>query len=165
MRAGVAAFSWLLVACAGPAQYYGGTGIHDATATEVAGDWENVGGTRVELHQDGAALLAKLDGQDFDYDEGWRLSGTGAWQLADTGSGQVVRLALKAPTRVDRRAPEAEGNSSPSADARPPSAYNWTLYVDRSEQRHEVRLFFFCGDPDTGNTYVLTRTARKRPVP
>ncbi|MGZ2356104.1 hypothetical protein LRE75_05240 [Streptomyces sp. 372A] len=164
-RAGIAACSWLLVACAGPAQYYGGTGIHDATATEIAGDWANVEGTRVELHEDGAALLKKLDGQDFDYDEGWRLSGTGAWRLADTDGGQVVRLALKAPSRVDRRAPQAAGNSSSSADAQSPSAYNWSLHVDRSERKHELKLFFFCGDPDIGNTYVLTRTARKSPAP
>ncbi|MFC8535436.1 hypothetical protein ACFUJY_15960 [Streptomyces sp. NPDC057249] len=161
VRAGVAAFSFLLVACAGPAQYYGGSGVHDATAAEVAGDWTNVKGTRVELHEDGTASLTKLDGHDFDYDEGWRLSGTGDWRLADTDGGQVVRLALKAPTRVDRRPSEATGTPLPSADTQPPSTYNWSLYVDRSEHKHELKLFFFFGDPDIGNTYVLTRTAQK----
>lgn len=154
VRVGVAAFSWLVVGCAGPAQYYGGTGVHGVTATEIAGGWANVEGTRVELHQDGTALLRKLDGQDFDYDEGWRLSGAGAWRLADTEGGQVVRLVLKAPTRVDKRASEADGNQ-------PPSAYNWSLYVDRSKRKHELKLFFFYGEPDIGNTYVLTRTPRK----
>lgn len=50
-----------LTACAGPYQYYEGTGLHDATAAEVAGDWENLEGTRVALRKDGTALLEKLD--------------------------------------------------------------------------------------------------------
>ncbi|MFF0751958.1 hypothetical protein [Streptomyces sp. NPDC004267] len=89
-----------LTACAGPDQYYEGTGIHDATAAEVAGGWENVEGTRVVLRKDGTALLEKLDGQGFDFEDDWRLSGTGTWQLADDG--QVVRLALATRTRVEK---------------------------------------------------------------
>ena len=42
------------------------------------------------LHKDGTALLEKLDGQDFDLEDGWRLSGTGTWQLTDDNGGQVV---------------------------------------------------------------------------
>ncbi|TRV81484.1 hypothetical protein FKN01_03250 [Streptomyces sp. 130] len=155
MRVGVVAFGWLLVACAGPAQYYGGTGVHDVTATEVTGGWVNAEGARVELREDGTAAVRKLDGQDFAYDEGWRLSGTGAWRLADSEGGQVVRLALKAPARVDRRAPGT------AEDTQPPSSYNWYLYVDRSQREKEVKLFSFYGDPDVGHTYVLTRTGSK----
>lgn len=94
-----------LTACAGPYQYYEGTGTHDATAAEVAGGWDNVEGTRMVLRKDGTALLEKLDGQDFDFEDGWRLSGTGTWQLTDDDGGQVVRLALTARTRVESRSP------------------------------------------------------------
>ncbi|WP_053849422.1 hypothetical protein [Streptomyces sp. NRRL B-24085] len=141
-----------LMGCAGPYQYYGGTGIHDATTAEVAGGWENIEGTRVMLQQDGTALLEKLDGQDFDFEDGWRLSGTGTWQLTDEEDGQVVRLALTARTRVESRSPTTADTSAPE----PPSTYVWSFYVDR-DQHDEVKLFFFYGDPDAGNTYAMTR--------
>ncbi|WP_254076330.1 hypothetical protein [Streptomyces sp. P3] len=145
-----------LAACAGPYQYYEGTGIHDATTTEVAGGWENVEGTHVVLRRDGTALFEKLDGQDFDFDDGWRLSGPGTWQLTDGGGGQVVRLALTARTGVESRSSAtATGTSAPE----PPSTYAWSFYVDR-DQHDELKLFFFYGDPDIGNTYVMTREAR-----
>ncbi|MFI9771216.1 hypothetical protein ACIHJG_30710 [Streptomyces sp. NPDC052415] len=143
----------VLTACAGPYQYYEGTGIHDTTAAEVAGDWENIEGTRVVLSPDGTALIEKLDGQDFDFDDGWRLSGTGTWRLHDDDGGQVVRLALTTRTRVESRSPATTTDTS---TPEPPSTYRWSFYVDR-DQRDELKLFFFYGDPDIGNTYVMTR--------
>lgn len=150
----------VLTACAGPHQYYEGTGLHDTTTAEVAGGWGlgaggwgNVEGTRVVLREDGTALLEKLDGQHFDFEDGWRLSGTGTWQLTDDDGGQVVRLVLTARTRVERRSPAtATDTSTPE----PPSTYAWSFYVDR-DQHDELKLFFFYGDPDIGNTYVMTR--------
>ncbi|MDW8810042.1 hypothetical protein P1P68_35920 [Streptomyces scabiei] len=74
-----------LTACAGPYQSYEGTGIHDTTRTEVAGDWENIEGTRVVFRTDGTALIEKLDGQDFDFDDGRRLScGRSPWTATST---------------------------------------------------------------------------------
>ncbi|MGX1364777.1 hypothetical protein RKD19_000136 [Streptomyces canus] len=143
----------VLTACAGPYQYYEGTGLHDATAAEVAGDWRNVEGTRVVLRKDGTALLEKLDGQDFDFEDGWRLSGTGTWQLTDDNGGQVVRLALTDRTRVERRFPAP--TAAPSSPE-PPSTYSWFFYVDRDEDDGLV-LFFMYGDPDVGNMYLMTR--------
>ncbi|OKJ62566.1 hypothetical protein [Streptomyces sp. CB02261] len=158
LRAGVADLGGLMVvlavltACAGPYQYDEGTGIHDATAAEVAGGWENVEGTRVVLRKDGTALFERLDGQDFDFEDGWRLSGTGTWQLTDDG-GQVVRLALTARTRVESRSPATATDAS---TPEPPSTYAWSFYVDR-DQHDELKLLFFYGDPGIGNTYVMTR--------
>ncbi|MFB7512895.1 hypothetical protein [Streptomyces sp. NPDC056144] len=146
----------VLTACAGPYQYYEGTGLHDATAAEVVGGWQNVEGTRVVLRKDGTALLQKLDGQDFDFEEGWRFSGTGTWQLIDDDGGQVVRLALAARTRVESRS-SATTTDTPTPE--PPSTYTWSFYVDR-DQHDELKLFFFYGDPDIGNTYVMTRETR-----
>ncbi|WP_330241382.1 hypothetical protein [Streptomyces sp. NBC_00525] len=142
-----------LTACAGPYQYYGGPGVHDATAAEVAGGWENVEGTRVVLREDGSALLDKLDGHDFDFEDGWRLSGTGTWRLADDDGGQAVRLALTTRTRVERRRPPADADSPVTA---PPPRYSWSFYVDR-DQHGGLVLFFMYGDPDAGNRYVMTR--------
>ncbi|MCG7524067.1 hypothetical protein MHW47_06370 [Streptomyces sp. OfavH-34-F] len=143
-----------LTAC-DPYQYYEGTGIHDTTAAEVAGGWENVEGTRVLLRKDGTTLFEKLDGQDFDFEDGWRLSGEGTWQLTDDDGGQVVRLALTERTRVESRSPSpATDTTAPEA----PSTYAWSFYVDR-DQNDALKLFFFYGDPDAGNTYVMTREA------
>jgi hypothetical protein len=145
----------LLTACAGPSQYYAGSGLHDATVAEVAGGWRNIEGTRVVLRHDGTALVERLDGQDFDFDDGWRLSGTGTWRLTDGDGGQVVRLELTARTRVDRRLPvTVTGASAPES----PSTYSWEFSVDR-DRRRALTLFFFYGDPDVGNAYVMTREA------
>ncbi|MFE5617361.1 hypothetical protein [Streptomyces sp. NPDC056524] len=122
-------------------------------AADVAGSWENVEGTRVVFRKDGTALFERLDGQDFDFDDSWRLSGKGTWQLTDGDGGQVVRLALTARTRAETRSPSTATDTSASE---PPSTYAWSFYVDR-DQRDELKLFFFYGDPDIGNTYVMTR--------
>ncbi|MFD6285848.1 hypothetical protein [Streptomyces sp. NPDC060205] len=150
--AGGVVVSAALTACAGPCQYYEGTGVHDATAAEVAGVWENVEGTRVVLREDATALFEKLDGQDFDFEDRWRLSGTGTWQLTDDDGGQIVRLALTARTEVASRSP---ATATDTASPEPPSTYSWSFYVDR-DQHDELKLFFFYGDPDVGNTYVMT---------
>lgn len=143
----------VVTACAGPYQYYGGTGLHDATTAEVAGVWDNVEGTHVVLREDGTALLERLDGQDFDFGDGWRLTGTGTWQLTDDDGGQVVRLTLTARTRVERR---SSVSATDASAPEPPSAYAWSFYVDR-DQHDKVKLFFFYGDPDIGNAFVMTR--------
>ncbi|OKJ65222.1 hypothetical protein AMK27_05270 [Streptomyces sp. CB02009] len=142
-----------LTGCAGPYQYDEGTGLHDAMTAEVAGVWENPEGTHVALLRDGTALLENLDGQDFDFEDGWRLSGTGTWQLTDDDGGQVVRLSLTTRTRVEKRSPAPV--AAPSA-AEPPSTYSWFFNVDR-DQRDGLVMFFMYGDPDIGNMYVMTR--------
>ncbi|MFF5973599.1 hypothetical protein ACFY7C_18935 [Streptomyces sp. NPDC012769] len=167
----------LLSACAGPYQYYEGTGVHDVTAAEVAGTWENVERTRVTLHRDGSALVERLDGADFDFDRGWRLSGTGTWELADRSGGQRVRLTLTKRTAVEAR-PAATADpaatdgaagaagASASADSAP-ATYTWHFYVDRADgpdsHGDDVVLFFFFGDPDIGNTYVMRRAPDQPP--
>ncbi|MER5743386.1 hypothetical protein ABT097_08930 [Streptomyces sp. NPDC002225] len=145
-------------ACAGPYQYYDGTGLHDATSAELAGNWKCVEGTRVALRQDGTAVLEKLDGQDFDFDDGWRLSGRGTWRLADSSGGQTVRLRLTDRTRVDRRSPGTSTDTPApgTSDTDAPSTYSWSFHVDRDKRDAPV-LFFFYGDPDIGNTYVMER--------
>lgn len=137
----------------GATAYYSGTGVHDATVREIAGAWECLEGTRVTLRRDGTAVVRRLDGEAFDFDDGWRLSGTGTWRLTDGDDGQEIDLALTHRTGVDHRADQEEDDGTPVA---PPATYTWDLYVDRG-QDGGLRLFFFYGDPDAGNTYVLSR--------
>ncbi|MEU7511890.1 hypothetical protein AB0B13_07745 [Streptomyces sp. NPDC042898] len=153
----------VLTGCAGPYQYYEGTGVHDATAAEVAGAWENIEGTRVVLRKDGTAQVEALDGSDFAFEDGWRLFGTGTWRLADEKGGQRVWLELTKRTKVTTRSPSPSPSPSavpvaPTPTADPPSVYSWGFYV-RRDQRDELELFFFVGDPDIGNTYVVSREA------
>ncbi|MGW6392387.1 hypothetical protein ACWFR1_18200 [Streptomyces sp. NPDC055103] len=149
----VALLATLTGCLAGPAQYYEGTDVHDATAAEVAGVWESTEGTSMTLRPDGTATVTRLDGADFDFDEGWRLSGKGTWSLADDPDGQDVRLKLTQRTKVDRR---ADATMPPPDGGDPPTAYTWRFFVDRDERR-ELVLFFFYGDPDGGSSYVMTR--------
>jgi hypothetical protein len=133
--------------------YYSGTGVHDATVAEIAGAWECREGTRVILRRDGTAVVRRLDGEDFDFDDGWRLSGTGTWRLTDGDDGQEIDLTLTRRTGIDRRADHGEDEGTSVA---PPATYTWDLYVDRG-QDERLRLFFFYSDPDAGNRYVLSR--------
>ncbi|MFB6840858.1 hypothetical protein [Streptomyces sp. NPDC056361] len=149
----VALLATLTACLAGPAQYYEGTDVHDATAAEVAGAWESEEGTAMTLRPDGTATVTRLDGEDFDFDEGWRLSGKGTWSLTDDRNGQDLRLELTARTGVDQRA-DATMPLPAGTDA--PTTYTWRFYVDRNDRR-ELVLFFFFGDPDGGSTYVMTR--------
>ncbi|MEU8621302.1 hypothetical protein [Streptomyces sp. NPDC048623] len=133
--------------------------LHDATAAEVAGSWENIDDTRLTLRPDGTALLQRLDGQYFDFDDGWRVSGTGTWELTDDADGQDVRLTMTTRTgSAMRDTTAAPGTSTP---APPPTTYTWHFYVDRDQHR-ALKLFFFYGDPDIGNTYVMRRQAAPR---
>ncbi|MER7491309.1 hypothetical protein ABT033_01430 [Streptomyces pharetrae] len=137
-----------------PYGLYSGTGVHDATVAQITGTWQCVEGTRVTLRRDGTALFAKLDGAGFDFMDGWRLSGTGTWRVTDTDDGQEIDLALTLRTGLDYRAHhEHEGDELAQT---PPTIYAWDLYVDRDDDK-DLRLFFFYGDPDGGNRYVLSR--------
>ncbi|MDX2675893.1 hypothetical protein [Streptomyces soliscabiei] len=146
----------LLSACtaglAGPYQYYTGTGLHDATAAEAAGTWECVEGTRLTLRPDGSAAFRQLDGQEWDFDDAWRVTGTGTWELTDDAEGQELHLAMTTRTTVATRAVTPAPTASPEV----PATYTWRFFVDRNPQKKLV-LFFFYGDPDAGNSYVMQR--------
>ncbi|GAA2092411.1 hypothetical protein GCM10009759_18110 [Kitasatospora saccharophila] len=150
----------LLGACAGPHQYAEGTGTHGVTTAEAAGDWVGADGTRLAPQEDGTARIEHLDGKDYDFDEGWRLSGTGSWELDDRKSGQQLVLDLTARTSTDTRpAPTASPRVTLPSPARPGptgAPYRWRFELDHDEQQRLV-LFFSFGDPDAGNMNVLQR--------
>jgi hypothetical protein len=135
--------------------------LHDVKPAEVAGSWLGHDRTKVVLRPDGKAGIRLLDGREWDFDDRWRLSGTGRWELTDrrTGwnEGQHVRLTLTARTSAATRAPEPGEPSGPAADPpEPPRTYTWTFELDRDDKK-ELVLYFFFGDPDARSTYVLER--------
>ncbi|MFI9547720.1 hypothetical protein ACIHAR_27995 [Streptomyces sp. NPDC052016] len=137
-----------------PYGFYSGTGVHDATVAELAGTWNCIEGTQVTLRRDGTAVFQRLDGADFAFDDGWRLSGNGTWRLTDGDDGQEIRLALNDRTGIEYRTDHTRDATSVSVP--PPTTYTWDLYVDRDKDRR-LWLFFFYSDPDAGNRYVLSR--------
>lgn len=47
-------------------------------------------GAKVTLERNGRAEVRNLGGEDWDFDEGWGLSGTGTWQLIKGASGETI---------------------------------------------------------------------------
>ncbi|MEV7793165.1 hypothetical protein AB0O68_14390 [Streptomyces sp. NPDC087512] len=141
-----------LTAC-GPHTYDDVPALSDVRRSEVPGSWHCVDGTTVVLHPDGKADIRFLDGQEWDFDDGWRLSGTGRWDLTDerTGwnGGRHVRLTLTPRTATTARTSQAGPASLP---------YTWTFEL-RRDAEGALELYFFFGDPDSRSTYVLQRTA------
>ncbi|AWZ04869.1 MULTISPECIES: hypothetical protein [unclassified Streptomyces] len=48
---------------------------------QFVGTWRCVEGTEVVFRADGTASVTLLDGQERDYDSGWRVSGPATWTL------------------------------------------------------------------------------------
>ncbi|MFJ5777196.1 hypothetical protein [Streptomyces sp. NPDC093094] len=102
-------------------------------------------------------MVRHLDGQDFGFDDGRRVSGTGTRAPTDDPGGQEIRLTMRTRTRAETRGAATAGAASTAA-AGPPSAYTWHLCTGCDAQRR-VELFFLYGDPGIGNRYVLRRPA------
>lgn len=66
-------------------------------------------------------------------------------------------MALTSRTASATRAPNpAEPLDEPVERAPAPVAYTWTFEL-RRDNKEELELYFFFGDPDSRSTYVLTR--------
>ncbi|MFF3334152.1 hypothetical protein ACFYWX_32165 [Streptomyces sp. NPDC002888] len=135
--------------------------LHDAKPAEVAGSWLCYDRTRVVFRPDGKADIRLLDGQEWDFDDRWRLSGTGTWKLTDkrTGwnDGQHVQLTLTSRTSVATRAPEPNEPPDPPTNLpQAPKTYTWTFEL-RRDDKEALGLYFFFSDPDSRSTYVLQR--------
>ena len=158
--AGLVACLLVLAGC-NPHLYDDVPAVHDAKRAEIVGSWRCVDHTEVTLRPDGKAVVRLLDGQEFDFDDRWRLSGTGSWELTDerTGwnDGQHVRLALTSRTAAATRPPDRDERPGPSAGREPPpTTYTWTFELQRGD-RKQLLLYFFFGDPDSRSAYVLER--------
>ncbi|WP_392749301.1 hypothetical protein [Streptomyces sp. LN590] len=66
-------------------------------------------------------------------------------------------MALTSRTASATRAPDPAEPFGESAERDPaPEFYTWTFEL-RRDNREELELYFFFGDPDSRSTYVLTR--------
>ncbi|WP_225860269.1 hypothetical protein [Streptomyces triticiradicis] len=150
----------VLVGC-NPHMYDEVPAVRDAKRAEIVDTWRSPDGTEVALHADGTAGIRLLDGQEFDFDDRWRVSGTGAWELtgerAGWNDGQHVRLTLTSRTASAARAPDPGEHLDPQAEPEPaPDAYTWTFELQRNDKKR-LLLYFFFGDPDSRSAYVLER--------
>ncbi|MFI9627258.1 hypothetical protein [Streptomyces sp. NPDC052042] len=127
---------------------------------EIVGTWLGWDGTEVALEADGTAIVTRLDGQEYDFDEGWRMSGTGIWQQTDArvgwGEGQHVIVTVTRQTSwEERRDPKPGHEILPGDRESAPGTYKWTLEMERGAKG--LRLFFLFRDPDSRSYYYLER--------
>ncbi|MCX4825046.1 hypothetical protein OG883_35345 [Streptomyces sp. NBC_01142] len=109
------------------------------------------------LQADGTAVVAHLDGEDFDFDRGWRMSGTGTWQLINGDSGQLVSLSVTERTSWEERHDTEQDLRAPEAVEQPaPETYAWSLRMERGDKG--LRLFFLFGDPDIRSYHYLDKS-------
>lgn len=148
-----------------PGQYADVPAVTEVSAAEIVGTWQCVDGTEVTMRADRTAVVKRLDGQEFDFDEQWRMSGTGTWELTDRpmgwSDGQHVSLSVTRRTSSAwREAADAADETVVGGDSREPApdSYKWTLELERREEG--LALYFFFSDPDSRNTYVLEKVAR-----
>ncbi|MGW3743020.1 hypothetical protein ACWD62_21010 [Streptomyces sp. NPDC005146] len=135
------------------------TGVSSA---EIIGAWRCTEDTEVTMRADGTAVVKLLDGQDFDFDSQWRLSGTGTCELTDQDIGMSAgqHVSLIATRRTSSSWPEVKGaeeGSVGSTDIREPvpDAYTGNLELERGDKG--LALYFIFSDPDNRNTYYLEK--------
>ncbi|MGW9245342.1 hypothetical protein [Streptomyces badius] len=119
--------------------------------------------------------MVDLDGQEFRFDDGWRMTGSGTWSLSEPGSykggntvgdGSVVHVEVK-PSADGMGNDAEEVGQSPSVapsdpagaatrTAPPPEKATWDLSVIKSKSG-ELEFFFLTSDPDVRDKYYLSR--------
>lgn len=147
----------------GPGQYADAPAVTGVSAAEIVGTWRCVDGTEVTMRADGSAVVKQLDGQEFDFDDQWRMSGTGTWELTDRpmgwSDGQHVSLRVTRRTSSAWRKPAdaVAGEAVVGGESRAPApgSYTWTLELER--RKKGLALYFFFSDPDSRNTYYLEK--------
>ncbi|MEV6393732.1 hypothetical protein AB0M39_02945 [Streptomyces sp. NPDC051907] len=139
-------------------------------ASEVMGEWHGWGGSSVRILADGVVEVTLLDGQEFRFDDGWRMTARGKWQLYGpgeyrggntAGNGSVVQLRVKPSEAPGKSQPSSTGTSEVGAEAvartaDPPAEAVWSLGVIR-DRDDKLALFFLTSDPDARDYYYLSR--------
>ncbi|MFK0189512.1 hypothetical protein [Kitasatospora sp. NPDC090308] len=145
--------------------------VVQVTAADLEGTWTGWGGSNVTLKPAGAAQVVQLDGQEFRFDDNWRMTGSGNWELHEpghyqggntVGRGYVVHLTVTA--EPDRGTP---GGTTPAPTGIPeqeaadrtapaPALGTWDMGVTRDHEGRTI-LYFLTSDPDNRDTYSLSR--------
>jgi hypothetical protein len=142
--------------------------------SDLHGTWIGWGGSSLTLRPDGVAEVANLDGQEFRFDEGWRMTGVGTWSLSEPGSykggntvgdDSVVRVSVKRSVTKDDQRAEKTDPPSPLVSLLPeeaamrtaplPPGATWILGVTKGKAG-QLGLFFLTSDPDLRDTYYLS---------
>lgn len=136
------------------------------TAAEIAGTWHGWQGSSLTLGAGAKAAAVRLDGQEFDFDDGWRMTGTGTWSLLKpgayrggnfVGNGSVIHLEVT-PATPAKTTPSPSPNPTVAASrtAPPPDKAVWDIGVTKGK-KNELLLVFLTSDPDIRDTYYLTK--------
>ncbi|WP_143659974.1 hypothetical protein [Streptomyces sp. WZ.A104] len=146
-----------------------------AKSADLYGTWKGWSGSSLTLRPGGVAEAVDLDGQEFRFDDGWRMSGSGTWSLSEpgeykggntVGTGSVVHVVVK-PSVDSVGGGAAKANESPSSvpsdpasaatrTAPPPTEAAWDLSVVK-DKSGKLELFFLTSDPDVRDKYYLSR--------
>ncbi|WP_143202269.1 hypothetical protein [Streptomyces sp. CB01249] len=144
------------------------------TAADIYGTWVGWKGSSLTIRPEHRAVVEKLDGQEFAFDDGWRMSGPGSWRLLKPGAyrggnavgdGWVIEVKASPAGLAGEKGPFGQGagaatelspDDGASRTEPPPGKAVWDIGVSRSK-KGELRLFFLTSDPDIRDTYYLTR--------
>ncbi|MFI6645773.1 hypothetical protein [Streptomyces sp. NPDC050504] len=131
--------------------------VDDASPEELFGTWAGGGGSVVALEADGDAEARQLRGEEWSYDEGWAMTGTGTWRLIEGGDGQTLAGAPAVEVSVSK---VTRMKDWPAADAlgharSPLRGYTWRFGMDRTDEG--LKPYYLAGDPDTAFLYYLHR--------
>ncbi|MFI7300293.1 hypothetical protein [Streptomyces sp. NPDC050121] len=148
----------------------------NVTAQDLYGKWIGWEGSSLTLAPDAKASTVKLDGQEFNFDDAWRMTGTGTWSVLKSGTyqggntvgaGSVIHLEVRpgATARASAsHSPSASPNPTVAASRTepPPDRATWDIGVTRGK-KGEILLVFLTSDPDVRDTYYLTKGGTETP--
>ncbi|MFJ9055781.1 hypothetical protein [Streptomyces sp. NPDC102409] len=138
--------------------------VDDASSGELRGDWRGPDGAQVLLEPDGRAEVQDLGGENWDFDEGWRLSGTGTWKLIKGDKGTIggapaVQVVITQVTDRTQRTSDDPDERTVSPQE-PLSEYTWEFGMERTDEG--LQPYYLAGDPDVATLYQLERVAEER---
>ncbi|MFJ9554662.1 hypothetical protein ACIRPH_12650 [Nocardiopsis sp. NPDC101807] len=123
--------------------------VREVAQEELVGTWLGWEGSSVTLHEGGEAEFHRLDGGGMDFDEGWRVTGTGEWEVYETDHiGPRVMLTLVETTATEE-VPEDSPYRVPTRErwrTGPSESYSWGFGLDRDGG--DLRMYLFISDED-----------------
>ncbi|MFE0642724.1 hypothetical protein ACFW2Y_14075 [Streptomyces sp. NPDC058877] len=142
---------------------------------DLQGTWSGWEGSTLTLGPNGQAKATDLDGQEFRFDDNWRMTGQGTWELYEpgrykggnmVGRGYVVHVTVKSAARAPSPSsspadasglgPSATPSDASARTALPPAEATWYMGVTKGKSGRPA-LFFLTSDPDARDTYTLSK--------